>query len=175
MSELTEAILNKMATHDHVAPLVWRELSRAERKKAAERTIELGLFRPRHGDGFHWIGQGYRNENLMFWHREKGILFPYEDIDDYGSVPPDFRVGNGKGTLSPTHWKTSVDHNSIIFLSDDLMKTIGESATPTKGGFTALVEIRKKSYRVLLRSLAWKGLPWASIDYDTNTLYVQGF
>jgi hypothetical protein len=96
-----------------------------ERKLWATKVINAGLFKVHHGDAFHWLGQGYRNTNLLFWHKDDGIMFPYCEIDDYGSVPPCFVVGNG--SFSPGHWSNEVDHNGIVFLSDELVAEIKEN------------------------------------------------
>lgn len=95
-----------------------------DRVKWANFIIENYLIEIQHGDAVHWVGPGYRNNNLLFWHREKKIIHPYIEIDDYGSVPPDFRVGNEADEFEPGHWIDDVDHNGIVFLSDSLMENI---------------------------------------------------
>ena len=96
-----------------------------ERKLWATKVIKAGLFKVHHGDAFHWLGEGYRNTNLLFWHETDGIIFPYDELDDYGSVPPCFVVANGG--FSPDHWSDMVDHNGIVFLSDALVAEIKEN------------------------------------------------
>lgn len=99
-----------------------------EQKEWMMKVINAGLFKPKHGDGFHWLGDGYRNQGLWFWDKEKGIIPPYTEIDDYGSVPPHFLVGNGEDQFKPGHWKNIVDHNTIVFLSPELLKEIKDTA-----------------------------------------------
>ena len=57
---------------------------------------------------------GYRNHNLLFWDAQNNeIVEPFTDIDDYGSVPPRFVVGDGY--FNPNDWENEVDHNSFVF------------------------------------------------------------
>jgi hypothetical protein len=99
-----------------------------------------------HGQPIQWFGPGYRNENLMFWddHQRK-ILFPYAELDDYGSVPPEFRVEDGG--FSPTHWSDSVDHNDFIILGNALVNQVREALRETPDDLVE-VEINGRTYRV---------------------------
>lgn len=97
-----------------------------ERIPWATAVVRLGILeeeeRPRHGDAFTWMDSyGYRNSNLLFWSEDDGALPPFTGIDDHGSVPPVFRVGDG---FRPDHWVDQVDHNSIVFLADRLVAAI---------------------------------------------------
>lgn len=65
---------------------------------------------------------GYRNQGKWIWDgQKKTIKSLYTEIDDYGSVPPKFKVGK---EFKPDHWVEVIDHNSIIWLEDDLYKEI---------------------------------------------------
>jgi len=97
----------------------------------ANKVIDAKLFKPYHGQAFHFIGQSYRNENLLFWHKEKGVITPYTEIDDYGSVPPDFLVGD---EFRPDEWSNMVDHNSFVFLQPSLVEEIKETAKYVEKG-----------------------------------------
>jgi hypothetical protein len=108
----------------------WDEVEGEEQKKWIQKVIDAGLFKPKHGDGFHWLGDGYRNEGLWFWHKEKGIIPPCTEYDDYGSVPPCFLVGNGEDQFHPGHWTNVVDHNSYVFLAPELVDHIKSTAKP---------------------------------------------
>jgi len=81
------------------------------------------IFNPKafmaYGDVINFAGS-YRNENKMIFDGEK-LLELYTEIDDYGSVPPQFKVGK---IFKPYHWLDTIDHNAIIFLEDDLFETI---------------------------------------------------
>jgi len=123
----------------------WHDMEEDDtlQKKWMMKVINAGLFKPNHGDGFHWLGDGYRNQDLWFWDKEKGIIPPYTKIDDYGSVPPHFLVGNGEDQFKPGHWENIVDHNTIVFLAPDLMKEIKDTA---KSVMTT--RYRQEPYRV---------------------------
>jgi hypothetical protein len=98
-------------------------------KKWMMKVINAGLFKPNHGDGFHWLGDGYRNQNLWFWDdKKKHIIAPYTELDDYGSVPPRFLVGNGEDQFAPNNWENIVDHNNIVFLAPELVEEIKKTA-----------------------------------------------
>ena len=92
------------------------------------KVINAGLFKPKHGDGFHWLGGGDRNQDLWFWDKEKGIIPPYTELDDYGSVPPCFLVGNSEDQFAPSNWENIVDHNNIVFLAPELVEEIKKTA-----------------------------------------------
>jgi hypothetical protein len=72
------------------------------------------------GDVIHFEGDDYRNANKMTFNGEK-LIDLYYDVDDYGSVPPEFKVGKD---FQPNHWIDVVDHNSIIWLEDELFESI---------------------------------------------------
>jgi hypothetical protein len=74
------------------------------------------------GDVIHFGNDDYRNNNKLIFDGIK-LIELYTDIDDYGSVPPEFKVGK---EFKPTHWikNYAMDHNTIIFLEPDLFETI---------------------------------------------------
>jgi hypothetical protein len=124
----------------------WHDMEEDDtlQKKWMMKVINAGLFKPKHGDGFHWLGGGYRNQDLWFWDKEKGIIPPCTEYDDYGSVPPHFLVGNGEDQFKPGHWKNIVDHNTIVFLAPDLMKEIKDTAKSVMATST----YREKPYKI---------------------------
>ena len=128
----------------------FRDMMGTERVAWATKVIKAGLFKVDHGDAFHWLGQEYRNENLLFWHETDGIIFPYDEIDDYGSVPPCFVVGNG--SFSPDHWSDEVDHNGLVFLSDELVAEIKENLVKKERKYgpvyTCTIDINDHAYVV---------------------------
>ena len=68
---------------------------------------------------------GYRNHNLLFWDAQnEEIVEPFTDIDDYGSVPPRFVVGDGY--FNPNDWVNEVDHNSYVFPAKPLINEMKE-------------------------------------------------
>lgn len=108
----------------------FRQMFGDERALWAKKVIDLGIVEAKHGDAVTWMDDfGYRNSNLLFWSETDGVLFPYTGIDDYGSVPPCFRVGEG---FRPNHWINHVDHNSIVFLSDRLAAEIAAKVAASK-------------------------------------------
>ena len=74
------------------------------------------------GDVVHFGDDDYRNNNKLIFDGIK-LIHLYTQIDDYGSVPPEFKVGK---IFKPTHWveNNTINHNSIIFLESDLFETI---------------------------------------------------
>jgi len=65
-------------------------------------------------------GKLYRNQGVWIWDG-KNIQPLHTEIDDYGSVPPEFKVGKD---FRPDHWVDKIDHNCIIWLEDDIIKNI---------------------------------------------------
>jgi len=60
--------------------------------------------------------RGYRNEGVYIWDGSK-MCNLYTEIDDYGSVPPEFKVGK---EFPPDYWIYKIAHNDIVWLEDDL-------------------------------------------------------
>jgi hypothetical protein len=73
------------------------------------------------GDIVHFGDDNYRNNNKLIFDGKK-LINLYTEIDDYGSVPPEFKVGE---EFDPVHWSrnNAITHNSIIFLEDNLFDT----------------------------------------------------
>lgn len=143
----------------------WNDMEEDDtlQKKWMMKVINAGLFTPKHGDGFHWLGDGYRNQGLWFWDKEKGIIPPYTELDDYGSVPPHFLVGNDEDQFKPGHWKNIVDHNSYVFLAPELMKEIKDTAKSVMTTST----YREKPYKIWHTSVMIRGEAYAvQIDVD---------
>ena len=80
------------------------------------------------GSTIRYYGHGYRNENVVFWDaKNERIVNPFTEIDDYGSVPPIFPVGNGD--FSPTTWLESIDHNTFVFPNESFIQEMKTYAT----------------------------------------------
>ena len=137
----------------------WHDMEEDDtlQKKWMMKVINAGLFKPKHGDGFHWLGQGYRNQDLWFWDKEKGIISPCTEYDDYGSVPKHFLVGNGEDQFEPDHWKDIVDHNMIVFLAPELMKEIKDTVKSVMTTST----YREKPYKIWHTSVMIKKSAYA--------------
>lgn len=80
-----------------------------------------------HGETIKFFQDGYRNDGLYFWdNKRKEIVLPFDEIDDYGSVPPRFVVDpNGEFPLD--RWLNEVVHNSYVFPSIELIDKIKEA------------------------------------------------
>jgi hypothetical protein len=142
MSVITEFMLKRVCDKESFSGIYGDEI-----KKYANLVVKSGLLKVSHGDAIYWLHQGYRNDNLLFWHKDKGIVFPYYDIDDYGSVPPCFKVGDSDG-FYPEHWLDSVDHNGIIFLADEIVENIKKNLKKNGEYFTCTVDILGSPYIV---------------------------
>jgi len=79
------------------------------------------------GATLEFPADGYRNHNLLFWDAQnEEIVEPFTEIDDYGSVPPRFVVGDGY--FNPGDWLDEVDHNSYVFPARPLINEMKEFA-----------------------------------------------
>ena len=146
----------KMKTMPKTAPN-WDEMEDDEQKVWIQKVINAGLFKPKHGDGFHWLGDGYRNEGLWFWDKNKGVIPPCTKYDDYGGVPDHFLVGNDEDQFLPNKWKNIVDHNSYVFLAPELMKEIKDTAKSVMTTST----YREKPYKIWHTSVMIKKSAYA--------------
>ena len=101
----------------------WSDMWGEEMAEWTGRAVREGVLDVNHGDTIHWLHNNhYRNNGLMFWSEDDGIVFPCTDYDDYGSVPKCFRVG--EHGFRPDHWLEYVDHNAVVFLSDALVEIL---------------------------------------------------
>ena len=73
-------------------------------------------FQINRGDIICFGGRVYRNEGVWIWDGKK-IISLDTDIDDYGSVPLEFKVGK---EFAPDHWVKIIEHNCLIHLEDEL-------------------------------------------------------
>ena len=74
------------------------------------------------GDVINFDGN-YRNDNKMIFDGTK-LLQLYTDIDDYGSVPPEFVCGDLPNEFNIGDFEKLIDHNFINWLSKDTLKKI---------------------------------------------------
>ena len=95
---------------------------------------------------FDW--DGYRNNGLYFWDaKNKEIVPPFTEADDYGSVPPRFVVGDGY--FNPTDWLNKVDHNTFVFPSRTLIKEIKAFFDLYPNDDKMIVKINGTEYKVI--------------------------
>jgi hypothetical protein len=100
------------------------------------------------GQTIHYLNDEYRNSNLLFWDAQnKDIVYPFTEVDDYGSVPPIFPVGDGY--FNPGDWLDEVEHNSIVFPSITLIKEMKEFAKAHPTVSKMIVEINGSEYDVM--------------------------
>jgi hypothetical protein len=92
------------------------------------------------GATLEFPAHGYRNHNLLFWDAQnKEIVEPFAEIDDYGSVPPRFVVGDGY--FDPFDWSDEVDHNSYVFPARPLINEMKDFALKYPGERKMIVYI----------------------------------
>ena len=109
-------------------------------------TVYANEFNLEHGATIRFFRKEYRNEGLYFWDAfNSEILEPFYDIDEYGSVPPRFVVGNGD--FSPDSFD-GVAHNSIVFPSISLMREIKQLYTDNKNSDTIKININGEIYTI---------------------------
>jgi hypothetical protein len=120
-------------------------------------------------------GHGYRNEHKVFWDAKNERIVPFfTEIDDYGSVPPIFPVGNGD--FDPTTWLHVVDHNTFVFPNEAFIREMKAYATNNPDETMNDVVINGRDYIVEYDPEEMKG-QWYSafleVDpYDNSFLKV---
>ena len=103
---------------------------------------------------------GYRNHNLLFWDAQnKTIVPPFSEIDDYGSFPPRFVVGDGY--FEPYDWLEEVDHNTNVFPAKTLIDEMKEFAEQNPEKKKMIVTINGLDYTVRYNPDKMKGM-WDS-------------
>ena len=112
----------------------------------AEKVRRAGLITVKHGDAGQWIRKGYQNENLLFWHKDLGFVFPSNYQNYSGEVPPCFRIGNGLDDFSPNHWEKDVDGNTV-YASDSIVKELQELLKSTMDALA--INIRGRMHPVV--------------------------
>ena len=75
------------------------------------------------GDVIHFGMDNYRNNNKMIFDGKK-LKHLYAEIDDYGSVPPEFVCGDELDEFNIGDFEQVIDHNSINWLSKEKLKQI---------------------------------------------------
>jgi hypothetical protein len=90
--------------------------------KNYKKTFDPKSFMSR-GDVVHFGKDDYRNNNKMIFDGEK-LEHLHTEIDDYGSVPPTYVVGDGPGEFNIGDFEDVIDHNYINWLSKEKLKDI---------------------------------------------------
>lgn len=115
--------------------------------------IKHGILKVKHGGTFYWLGFSYRNQELLIYHKDLGVCDTYNVIDDYGSIIPELRVG--EDGFAPNHWCNEnsdayIDHNTIIFLSDELVRFIRKNLVKDGEEYTCAVTIYGRTYKAIV-------------------------
>lgn len=125
-------------------PPNFKDMSAEARKYWILEVLKNRLVYVRHGDVLHWLERG--EHNPFFWHKDDGVIPSCTEIDERGSVPPCFRVGEG---FLPDHWVDDINYNQIVFLSDDLISKIKQSIVQVrKGRWVCSLTINNELYAV---------------------------
>jgi len=69
------------------------------------------------------FGGDYRNENKMIFDGYR-LHSLWTDVDDYGSVPPDFVAGDGLDEFNIGDFEDLIDHNCVNWLSKQKLQEI---------------------------------------------------
>jgi len=115
------------------------------------------------GDVIHFGNDDYRNNGKMIFDGEK-FEHLYTNVDDYGSVPPNYVVGDNEDEFNIGDFEEIIDHNTINWLSKDKLKEI------------KLYEETDEIFgKVIIKSKEWK--IYFEIDQDTefNTAYSRNY
>jgi hypothetical protein len=118
---------------------------------------------------------GYRNHNLLFWDAQnKEIVETFSEMDDYGSVPPRFVVGDGY--FNPNDWLDEVEHNSFVFPARVLINEMKAFALEHPDKKKMIVTINGNDYTVRYNPVEMKD-KWDScvleVDpFETNKISV---
>jgi len=120
-------------------------------------------------------GYTYRNENLYFWDAQnKEIVEPFTEIDDYGSVPPRFVVGDGY--FSPNDWLKEVEHNAYVFPARPLINEMKDFAEKHPDKKKMIVEINGVKYTVSYNPIEmkdkWDSCIIQACEYGSKVLEV---
>ena len=103
------------------------------------------------GATLEFPADGYRNNNLLFWDAQnKEIVAPFYEMDDYGSVPPRFVVGDGY--FEPHDWLDEVEHNTYVFPARPLIDEMKAFAEEHPQAKKMIVTINGNDHTVLYKS-----------------------
>ena len=127
------------------------------------KALKFMKYEPAHGDIIDAECTGYRNQGKYQWNDiTKKLVYLFTKIDDYGSCNPIFRVGNEPGEFPPWHWHATsscpgpgftirwgaIDHNTIVFLSKNLISEINTKLVPVKDTYKCEIDIRGVTYTI---------------------------
>lgn len=99
---------------------------------------------------------GYRNDGKAIFDGTK-LVDLYSDIDEYGSLHPQFRVIEDGTPIS--YWRDAIDHNYYVWFNhrsvkDQLVNNIKyDTIINTRKGFFTTFEYNGKQYRIVYNGL----------------------
>ena len=118
------------------------------------------------GATLEFPAHGYRNHNLLFWDAQNNeIVPPFYEIDDYGSVPPRFVVGDGY--FEPYDWLNEVEHNSYIFPARSLITEMKEFVEKNPSKNNMVLTINGNDYKVYYNPVEMTG-KWDSCILEVS-------
>jgi hypothetical protein len=96
------------------------------------------------------------------------IIDTFDAIDDYGSVPPRFVVGDGY--FNPNDWLEEVEHNSFVFPARPLINEMKEFVEQHPDECRMIVTINGHDYKVFYNREEMQGM-WDSCVLDVCSPY----
>ena len=88
----------------------------------------------------------YRNEGVYIWNATDNYIQNLEyEIDDYGHIPSNFKVGKD---FLPNHWNNVIDHNDIIHLDNELYENVDLKYDNNK--YIAQINIQNQLYDLII-------------------------
>jgi len=98
------------------------------------------------GDVIHFGNDDYRNNNKLIFDGHQ-LIELHTAVDDYGSVPPIFVVGDNEGEFDIGDFEDLIDHNSINWLSKEKLQEI--ELFQKKGKVMGKVDIQGSKWYIL--------------------------
>ena len=111
------------------------------------------------GDVIHFGNDDYRNNNKMIFDGKK-LQNLYTEIDDYGSVPPEFVCGDEPDEFNIGDFENIIDHNSINWLSKEKLKQI--EIYENKFNVSGKVTIKNKKWIIIFDMWSYKSSEFQS-------------
>ena len=124
------------------------------------------------GDVIHFDGDDYRNANKMIFNGEK-LVDLYYGVDDYGSVPPEFVVGDKEEEFDIGDFEDLICHNSINWLSKDKLKEIIFSIDEKKNKILGKVTIKGKEWKIILDIYNYSEFENSSMNSKKFKCYIE--
>lgn len=95
------------------------------------------------------FGGSYRNERKLIFDGTK-LQHLYTKVDDYGSVPPNFVVGDNANEFNIGDFEDLIDHNNINWLSKEKLSQI--ELLEQNGKIYGKVNIKGKEWKIYIET-----------------------